>query len=541
MLRLGSLTGSFVLSAIALFWGSGVVLADTGHVDFRFAGDAPSGTEVTVAVIPVDAASPADQYEHLYAIEGLTAPEARDVVLLDLRARGWTIATSGEAGLTIVSHTAEDGSRRRVSTVGVRDNRAEIDVAASGRWSWGETTDELDHFVLRFWGDATTTTAPGVVRVYITKPWLRWDERPLEIPVELPPSADPRTCAELVATGLQAAGYDAALDGAAISIPPFSEWTWVELTIDDADGGPQAAVELPPSVGCDTEIHLGFSAEPVRGAWPFAGVLGAELDAGICTSTGVVRTPDPELTLYANVVSRLGSELGGVQGWKIVVVIDDGDLLDVTTAGTAAASADDEPPGLRDNGMEFIEIIDPALNGGQRGVVSTVIPSLVFPITLPRVGTESVLALTIAPDRTPDDVPSVVLARYQGGVHFSGTAGGTRSVLTVAGMARAAGTSSARIEFQRDQRFVRGDVNQDSQINIADGIAILGYRYLGTSFGSCLSAADTNDSGSISTTDAVQLFSYLYLGGGPPAPPTTCGIDPTTDGLACPEAPTCAL
>ena len=52
----------------------------------------------------------------------------------------------------------------------------------------------------------------------------------------------------------------------------------------------------------------------------------------------------------------------------------------------------------------------------------------------------------------------------------------------------------------------------------------------------CMDAADTNDSGSLDLSDAVTLLMFLFSPSVEdlPAPgPTTCGPDPTEDGLEC--------
>ncbi|MBN1441236.1 MAG: hypothetical protein JXA90_00940, partial [Planctomycetes bacterium] len=84
-------------------------------------------------------------------------------------------------------------------------------------------------------------------------------------------------------------------------------------------------------------------------------------------------------------------------------------------------------------------------------------------------------------------------------------------------------------------RFRRGDSNSDGDLDLSDGIRILGYLFLGGSGISCLDAADTDDSGAIDISDGVRIFNYLFLGGAPPAAPghLDCGIDPTADALTC--------
>lgn len=83
--------------------------------------------------------------------------------------------------------------------------------------------------------------------------------------------------------------------------------------------------------------------------------------------------------------------------------------------------------------------------------------------------------------------------------------------------------------------FVRGEVNDDGLVNIADAVGVLNYLFLGSAAPRCLKAADTDDDGAINLTDAVYLLGYLFLGGPPPPPPhPSAGDDPTADDLPCP-------
>jgi hypothetical protein len=91
-------------------------------------------------------------------------------------------------------------------------------------------------------------------------------------------------------------------------------------------------------------------------------------------------------------------------------------------------------------------------------------------------------------------------------------------------------------------RFVRGDVDANGAINLADAIRTLNYLFLGSSEPECLDAADFDDSGGANPTisDAIGLLNWLFLGGRDPARPTPstavyaagdCGVDPTDDDL----------
>ena len=87
--------------------------------------------------------------------------------------------------------------------------------------------------------------------------------------------------------------------------------------------------------------------------------------------------------------------------------------------------------------------------------------------------------------------------------------------------------------------FVRGDANDDGNVDLSDAVCLLGYLFLGTCSIRCMDSADVNDRAVIAAqpidiSDAVFLLAGLFLGGRTPPPPfANCGVDPTTDVLGC--------
>ncbi len=76
--------------------------------------------------------------------------------------------------------------------------------------------------------------------------------------------------------------------------------------------------------------------------------------------------------------------------------------------------------------------------------------------------------------------------------------------------------------------FLRGDVNNDGEIDLVDAIKILLHLFLDKSIESSL-AADTNDDGTTNLSDAIYLLEYLYRGGKPPPLPFPVpGPDPSS-------------
>ena len=82
--------------------------------------------------------------------------------------------------------------------------------------------------------------------------------------------------------------------------------------------------------------------------------------------------------------------------------------------------------------------------------------------------------------------------------------------------------------------FIRGNANNDGNVDLGDGILILGYLFSGDAI-PCLDAADCDDNGQVDITDAIYLFTYQFAGGAAPlAPFPACGTDPTDgDALDC--------
>jgi hypothetical protein len=81
--------------------------------------------------------------------------------------------------------------------------------------------------------------------------------------------------------------------------------------------------------------------------------------------------------------------------------------------------------------------------------------------------------------------------------------------------------------------FRRGDVDASAVVDITDAIGILDYLFVGNVMPACGDAADADDSGTVDITDPIRVLHYLFTGSAAiPAPgPSTCGPDPSDDGL----------
>ena len=98
----------------------------------------------------------------------------------------------------------------------------------------------------------------------------------------------------------------------------------------------------------------------------------------------------------------------------------------------------------------------------------------------------------------------------------------------------------ATMDCAQGGRFVRGDANSDGATDMSDGIAILGYLFLGVEHVPCEQAGDANDDGTLNMSDGVYVLGYLFRGTADIKPPTDgCDVDPTGYDLPCDSYPRC--
>ncbi|MCA8960048.1 MAG: hypothetical protein KDC38_06025 [Planctomycetes bacterium] len=80
--------------------------------------------------------------------------------------------------------------------------------------------------------------------------------------------------------------------------------------------------------------------------------------------------------------------------------------------------------------------------------------------------------------------------------------------------------------------FVRGDVNGDAAVDLADVIELMGAVLVGGEAGDCLDAMDVDDTGNIDLADPVRLLELLFAGDPSlPVPFPHLGFDATPDAL----------
>jgi hypothetical protein len=83
--------------------------------------------------------------------------------------------------------------------------------------------------------------------------------------------------------------------------------------------------------------------------------------------------------------------------------------------------------------------------------------------------------------------------------------------------------------------FIRGDCNDDGEVDISDAVFSLGALFLGDGDPDCEDACDANDDGTVDISDAIATLGALFLGNGTIPPPgvNECGVDPTDDEIGC--------
>jgi hypothetical protein len=104
----------------------------------------------------------------------------------------------------------------------------------------------------------------------------------------------------------------------------------------------------------------------------------------------------------------------------------------------------------------------------------------------------------------------------------------------------AVSTEELQVLTRPGVRFLRGNANNDGNVDIADSTFMLNYLFVGGSRFACAKASDFNDDGRIDIADPIALLNFQFLGGqAPRAPYPGCGIDPTQDRLGCDDFNSC--
>jgi len=295
---------------------------------------------------------------------------------------------------------------------------------------------------------------------------------------------------------------------------------------------------------CVHPLNLGFSEAIIKNGHAFDGIAGEEEKCLAAGGEIIAEAPLGAVnstTVHVNIISNLPGN--NVQGWNLGVAVDgSATIRSITTAGT---SADTIPKGYRDpeNSLARIQIIDPATNGGQMGILaSAALTTMGLPgAVLPAVATQTVLRIELAAAEPQGNADQTATLRFQNGLVGSG--GPVDLVITVGGQSAPvcnADRAGVTVVFRKraDAPFRRGDSNDDARIDISDAVATLNALFSGGPQPACRDAADGNDDGVTDISDPVFVLNFLFAGESPPPPPGSeaCGSDPTTDNLDCLES-----
>ena len=88
-------------------------------------------------------------------------------------------------------------------------------------------------------------------------------------------------------------------------------------------------------------------------------------------------------------------------------------------------------------------------------------------------------------------------------------------------------------------RFLRGDCNDDGNVDLSDAVCTLNWLFLGGPAPGCLAATNTNGDEEVDLSDPVSLLNHLFLGGPAPVLPfPECGPGTLpTDAETCESPP----
>ena len=302
---------------------------------------------------------------------------------------------------------------------------------------------------------------------------------------------------------------------------------------DTAQRG-EGASTLP--VVCDEpglgRVDLGFSRKWLDGPVAYQGILGGETTQG----EAVVATPAGEkgrASVYVNLISDLVEP--GPSAWSLSIALDgDATLISATIGGTQYPYGSSAV-----FWMYGVEVVDPAMNGGQQGAVLSALP-LRAAFNFPGAITATILQLEIEAlvPQAEDDI--VAQLRPLDGLRVLGDPL-NNSFFISGGPGNFApcnlDAARATLRFRKTtSTFRRGDANGDGMLDISDPVSVLSHLFTGGPTPPCLEAADANDSSEVDISDAIWTLWFLFCGGPPPRPPfPECGTDPDgdQDGVTC--------
>jgi hypothetical protein len=216
----------------------------------------------------------------------------------------------------------------------------------------------------------------------------------------------------------------------------------------------------------------------------------------------------------------LDNPAGDLAGWSVVICHDANIDVVSAEAGSAPSTANGGSP------ADFSQTFFFPGEGVRQGVIVSFPGLNELPISSDH---ELVLIEYIALGASGTDTT----IEFCDIVFTGDNAYSTTMVIETAGIAIIPTMIPAQIFFS-DGLFLRGEINGDISVNIADAMFLLTQLFSGGPAGTCADASDVNDDGSVNLADPIRLLAYLFSGGEvPDAPFPACGVDPTADMLGC--------
>ncbi len=236
-----------------------------------------------------------------------------------------------------------------------------------------------------------------------------------------------------------------------------------------------------------------------------------------------------------------------VQGWALSITHDK-DLLGFDPDGGAPTTAGTDVDALFSGGFKKTEVAkDPAPkspNAGQGGAddesdgfISAVVLSFTDSVTLDPTRAQSLArARYLARESFSDPAVTIARVSFKDGLRGSGQP--VRNLLTVGG-ATVEPKHLVPLEIRRAKLsapFVRGDVNVDRKVNLADAIWCVNELLRHGPRSTCPRAEDVNDDFLFDLADPLYLILWMFISG-PAIPPPypACGVAAGPETLGCPE------
>jgi hypothetical protein len=279
------------------------------------------------------------------------------------------------------------------------------------------------------------------------------------------------------------------------------------------------------------ELIDGLGMPPISNVFSAAGrTLRPTLENGAVTvnNENVYAIADlrarPGTTVQATVSAK---HPGTVQAYSIAFLFDKNILtfVDATCVGTAAALS------VKPQTIESFNVKTENFSATRTRVSVGAVADFVPPFTAHEIpaSLDTFQSLSVFTFDIKDDA-GLVGTSTELTFHNGGPTDGN-NVLVVKQQSVPTAMQNGRIDFIDAPLFRRGLINDDTRLDISDGIVMLGYMFLGDAEPKCMLAADVNADNRVDLSDAIYMFNYMFNGGPKPRDPfESCGTDQRTDG-----------